>query len=94
LNCLALESAGHDVTTFIDHDCHFLRVTGDIPPGVFQSKLRIFNALGAGFFRNWFVLRNLEAKFLKTDNLRGLVWEVERNATPRVYAENTPIKTG
>jgi hypothetical protein len=48
---------------------------GGIPPGVFQSKLPIFNALGAGFCRNSFVLRNLEAKFLKTRNLRGVVWE-------------------
>jgi hypothetical protein len=56
--------------------------------------LSIFNALEAGFCRNSFVLRNLEAKFLKTGNLRGLVWVVERNATPRVYCENTPFETG
>ena len=53
-----------------------------------QSKLPIFNALGAGFCRKSFVLRNLEAKFLKTENLRGVVWEMERSATPRVHSEN------
>ena len=55
---------------------------GHPPPGVFQYKLPIFNALGAGFCRNSFVFRNLEAKFLKTRNLRGVVWEggTERDA--------------
>lgn len=62
---------------------------GASPPGVFQHKFPIFNALGAGFCRNSFVLRNLEAKFLKTWNLRGWVWEAERNSTPQVCSENT-----
>jgi hypothetical protein len=36
--------------------------------------LPIFIALGGGFCRKAFILRNLEAKFLKTGNLRGMVW--------------------
>jgi hypothetical protein len=48
------------------------------------DKLAIFNALEAGFYRNSFVLSNLESKLLKTANLRELVCEMERNATPRV----------
>jgi hypothetical protein len=51
---------------------------GGIPSGVFQYKLPIFNALGGGFCRKAFALRNLEAKFLKTGNLRGMVREAER----------------
>jgi hypothetical protein len=56
--------------------------------------MAIFNALEAGFYHKPFVLRNLEAKFLKTANLRGLMCEIEPGATPRVCAENTPLKTG
>ncbi len=67
---------------------------GDSPPGAFQSKLRIFNALGAGFCRNSFVLRNLEAKFVKTGNLRGVVWEGGTERDARVCSENTPLMTG
>jgi hypothetical protein len=53
-----------------------------------------FNALEAGFYRNLTVLRNLEAKFLKTAKLRRLAGAMEPDGTPRIYAENTPLKTG
>jgi hypothetical protein len=65
-----------------------------IPTRCVRNKLAIFSALEAGFYRNSFVLRNLESKFLKTANLRELVCEMERKATPRVYTGNTPLKTG
>jgi hypothetical protein len=67
---------------------------GHLPTRCVWSNLSIFNGLEEWFCRNWFVLRNLEAKILKTENLGGLVWEVERNTTPRVHAENTPLRTG
>jgi hypothetical protein len=50
--------------------------------------LLLFNALGAGFYRKLVVLRNLEAKLLKTGNLGGLVCGVEPGAMPLVYTEN------
>ena len=43
---------------------------GPHPSGCVWNKLAIFNALEAGFYRNPFVLRSLEAKFLETANLR------------------------
>jgi hypothetical protein len=61
---------------------------------VFQDKLPIFNALEAWFCRNPFVFRNLEAKFLKAGNLRGLMREMEPGETPQVYSENPPLETG
>ena len=42
------------------------------------SKLPVFNALGARFYRKPFVLSSLEAKFLKRANLRGWLREMER----------------
>jgi hypothetical protein len=54
--------------------------------------LPVFNALEAGFYRKLLVLRSLEAKFLKTGNLPGLVFGMEPGATPQVYAENTTFK--
>ena len=56
------------------------------------NKLAIFNALEAGFYRKLFVLRNLEARFLKTGNLRGFVCEIEPGATPWVCARYTTPK--
>jgi hypothetical protein len=56
--------------------------------------LSVFNALEAGFYRKLPVFKTLEAKFLKTGNLSGLVFGVEPGATPRVHAENTTLKTG
>jgi len=53
--------------------------------------LSVFNALEAGFYRKLPVLRNLEAKFLKTENLRGLMFEMELGAT-LACVENTTLK--
>ena len=36
-------------------------------------------------------MRNLEAKFLKKKNLRGVVFGMEPGATPRVHGENTTL---
>jgi hypothetical protein len=44
--------------------------------------------LEAWFTSNLVVLRNLEAKLLKTDNLRELIYGIEPDAMPRIYPEN------
>ena len=49
-----------------------------IPPGVFWSKVSVFNALEGGFYWKHFVLSNLEARLLKTKNLRGRLHGVDR----------------
>jgi hypothetical protein len=54
--------------------------------------LSVFNVLEEGFYRKLLVLRNLEAKFLKKNNLCGLIREMEPGATPRVYAESKTLK--
>jgi hypothetical protein len=48
--------------------------------------------LEAWFYRKLVVLRNLEAKLQKTDNLRGLICEIEPDAPPRIYLENKTPK--
>jgi len=54
--------------------------------------LSFFNTLEAGFYRKLLlVFRNLEAKLLKTDNLRGLIREMEPGPTLGVHAENTTV---
>ena len=58
-----------------------------IPTRCVWNKMATFNALEAGFYRKPFVLRNLEAKFLRTANLRGLMCEIEPGATPRGSAQ-------
>jgi hypothetical protein len=66
---------------------------GGIPTRCVWDKLSIFNTLGkAGFYRKLFVLRSLEGKFLKTENLRRLVRAIEPGATPQVWAQHTTLK--
>jgi hypothetical protein len=49
--------------------------------------------LAAGFYYKYLVLRNLEARFLKTWNLGGfLCAPQEPGATQRVDSENTTLK--
>jgi hypothetical protein len=71
-----------------------LRVKGGgaYPTRAIQSKLAIFNVLEAGFCHKLLVLSNLEAKFLKTGDLRGLVDRMEPGKATRVYAENTTAR--
>jgi hypothetical protein len=45
--------------------------------------------LAAGFYRKYFVLRNLEAKFMKTENLLDLFAAQEQGETPRVWTQYT-----
>jgi hypothetical protein len=45
--------------------------------------------LAAGFYRKYFVLRNLEAKFMKTENLLDLFAAPEQGETPRVWTQYT-----
>jgi hypothetical protein len=55
--------------------------------------LFLFNVLAAGFYYKYLVLRNLEARFLKTWNLGGfLCAPQEPGATQRVDSENTTLK--
>jgi hypothetical protein len=56
---------------------------------VVWGKLSVFNALEVWFYRKLPVLRTLEAKFLKTGNLCGLVFGMEPDAMPQVHGENT-----
>jgi hypothetical protein len=49
----------------------------------------VFNELEAWFTRKLVVLSNLEAKLLKTANLRGLVRDLGPGLMLLVYAENT-----
>ena len=63
------------------------------PTRVVWEKLPVFNALEAWFYRKSPFFRNLEAKFLKTENLYGPILEMEPGVMPRVHAENTPLRT-
>ena len=56
--------------------------------------MAVFNGLQAWFYRKLVVLRNLEAKFLKTENLQGVPCGREPGAIPRVSAEKKLIRTG
>jgi hypothetical protein len=47
------------------------------------------NALGVVFYRKSVVLRNLEAKVLKTANLRGLMCGMEPGACRPVHEKNS-----
>jgi hypothetical protein len=52
--------------------------------------LAVFNGLEAWFTHKLVVLRNLEAKILKTWRLRGLICEISLDAMLPIYAK---IKT-
>jgi hypothetical protein len=52
------------------------------------EQIGCFQQVEAGFTRKLVVLRNLEAKFMKTGDLCGPIHEIDPGATPRVYAEN------
>jgi hypothetical protein len=69
-------------------DDHSIQLS-PLPPLGFWGKLSVFNALEAGFYPKFLVLRNMEVKLLKMCDLREPMRAVERGATPRVYAENT-----
>lgn len=84
---LAMDSAGHDVTAFLDHVFLSCGIGGaPLPLRGVWGKLPIFNGLEAGFYRKLSVLRNFEPKLLKTDNLRRLACGMEPGATPPVRA--------
>jgi hypothetical protein len=51
------------------------------------NKFSVFNALETWFYRKLVVLRNLEARFLKTRNLRGPIYEIVPGTTLRGDAE-------
>jgi len=69
---LAMESAGHTGTTFGDHEVF----SCGYPPGCLGQAV-CFQRVGGGACRKHLFFRNLEAKFLKTENLRGAVREAE-----------------
>lgn len=50
------------------------------------SKLPVFKGLEEGFYRKLVVLRSLEAKFMKTKNLLGLVRDMEPRTAPEVHS--------
>jgi len=85
-NRLAMEPTGHSVTTFGDHDGPLLRVMGypPIPSGCFGTNWLFSMGWRHGSMVRTIVFSHLEAKFLKTENLRGAVRETGPDAMPRL----------
>jgi len=68
-----MESAGHYVTTFGDHEVLFC----GYPPGGVWGNFTVFNGLEGGVCCKVHVLRNLEANLLKTEDLPRCVRRTE-----------------
>jgi hypothetical protein len=60
-----------------------------IPPGVFGTNCLFSTRWRQGSPVKYIVLRNLEAKFMKTENLLDLFAAPEQGETPRVWTQYT-----
>ena len=60
-----------------------------IPPGVFGANFLFSTRWRQGSTVSTLFLRNLEAKFMKTENLLDLFAAPEQGETPRVWTQYT-----